>query len=122
VIWSGSCTKLSVGKFAHFEPSASFSALIQIIVLPWRSAPAARSATAAGYGEHSIPKRIERLSDLEVLVIRPVDDATKEKCETEGHAPMTPIMKWSLIVLRADLIIIALMGFYRPLQLAKMIG
>jgi hypothetical protein len=52
-------------------------------------------------------KRIERLPNGEFLVFYPLDDSTEQKCETEslGYAPMTPIVKWSLIALRSYLII-----------------
>jgi hypothetical protein len=68
-------------------------------------------------------KRIERLPNGEFLVFYPLDDSTEQKCETEslGYAPMTPIVKWSLIALRSYLIIMALMVFYRCLQLAHII-
>jgi hypothetical protein len=55
--------------------------------------------------------------------IHPLDDVAEGKCETEnlGYAPMTPMVKWSLITLRTYLIIMALMVFYRCLQLARLI-
>jgi hypothetical protein len=57
-------------------------------------------------------------------VIHPLDDVAEGKCETEnlGYAPMTPMIRWSLIALRSYLIIMALLALYRCLQLAHIIG
>jgi hypothetical protein len=81
----------------------------------------ASSQTAAT--PHAAAVRVECLPNGEFLVIHPLDDVAEKKCETEnlGYAPMTPMVKWSLIALRTYLIIMALMVFYRCLQLARLI-
>lgn len=68
-------------------------------------------------------RRTERLANGEFLVVHPLDDEAEEKCETGmlGYTPMTPMVRWSLIALRSYLIIMALMVFYRCLQLARII-
>ena len=72
----------------------------------------------------SAPRRIERLSNGEFLVIHPLDDLAEGKLRTEdlGYAPMTPMVRWSLIALRSYLIIMALLVLYRCLQLARIVG
>jgi len=69
-------------------------------------------------------RRIEHLPDGSYLIIHPLDDTAENKCETEhlGHAPMTPMVRWSLIALRAYVVIMVVMVFYRCLQLARIIG
>ena len=68
--------------------------------------------------------RIERLPDGKYLVVHPLDDVAEQKCDTEnlGYAPMTPMVRWSLIALRGYLILMTLMVIYRCLQLAHIIS
>jgi hypothetical protein len=53
------------------------------------------------------------MPNREFLVIHPPDDFAEAKCETKnlGYAPMTPMVRWSLIALRSYLIIMAMMLF-----------
>ncbi len=69
-------------------------------------------------------RRIERLPDGKYLVVHPLDDVAEHKCDTENlaYAPMTPMVRWSLIALRSYLILMTLMVIYRCLQLTRVIS
>jgi hypothetical protein len=59
--------------------------------------------------------------DLECyVVVHPLDDLPEEKVDTEslGPMPMTASVKWSLISLRAYLLLMIALVFYRVLSLA----
>jgi hypothetical protein len=59
--------------------------------------------------------------DLErYVVVHPLDDLPEEKVDTEslGPMPMTASVKWSLISLRAYLLLMIALVFYRVLSLA----
>jgi hypothetical protein len=54
------------------------------------------------------------------VVIHPLDDVPEEKIDTEslGRMPMTASVKWSLISLRAYLVMMIGLVFYRVVTLA----
>ena len=54
------------------------------------------------------------------FIVHPLDDIPEEKIDTEalGRMPMTRSVKWSLLSLRAYLILMSVMVLYRVLQLA----
>jgi hypothetical protein len=59
--------------------------------------------------------------DLErYVVVHPLDDVPEEKVDTEslGPMPMTASVKWSLVSLRAYLLLMVALVFYRVLSLA----
>ena len=59
--------------------------------------------------------------DLErYIVVHPLDDVPEEKVDTEslGPMPMTASVKWSLISLRAYLVLMIGLVFYRVVFLA----
>jgi hypothetical protein len=58
------------------------------------------------------------------LVVHPLDDVPEEKVDTEslGPMPMTASVKWSLISLRAYLVLMIALVFYRVLSLAGLFG
>lgn len=59
--------------------------------------------------------------DLErYVVIHPLDDVPEEKVDTDslGPMPMTASVKWSLVSLRAYLLLMIALVFYRVLSLA----
>jgi hypothetical protein len=53
-------------------------------------------------------------------VIHPLDDVEEQKCDAEalGPMPMTRSVKWSLLSLRAYLILMGLLVLYHVLDLA----
>ncbi len=55
------------------------------------------------------------------VIVHPLDDFPEEKIDTEnlGRMPMTAAVKWSLLSLRAYLILMTVMVLYRVLELAK---
>ena len=54
------------------------------------------------------------------VVVHPLDDLPEEKVDTEalGPMPMTLSVKWSLVSLRAYLVLMIALVFYRVLALA----
>jgi hypothetical protein len=54
------------------------------------------------------------------VVVHPLDDVPEEKVDTEslGPMPMTASVKWSLVSLRAYLVLMVALVFYRVLSLA----
>jgi hypothetical protein len=54
------------------------------------------------------------------IVVHPLDDVPEEKVDTEslGPMPMTASVKWSLISLRAYLVLMIALVFYRVVALA----
>jgi hypothetical protein len=58
------------------------------------------------------------------VVVHPLDDLPEAKVDTEalGPMPMTPSVKWSLISLRAYLLCMIALVFYRVLGLAGLFG
>jgi hypothetical protein len=54
------------------------------------------------------------------IVVHPLDDVPEEKVDTEslGPMPMTASVKWSLVSLRAYLLLMVVLVFYRVLSLA----
>ena len=58
------------------------------------------------------------------VVVHPLDDVPEEKVDTETLGPMlmTASVKWSLISLRAYLILMFGMVLYRVVQLAGLFG
>lgn len=54
------------------------------------------------------------------VVVHPLDDVPEEKVDTDGLGPMamTSAVRWSLISLRAYLILMLAMVLFRVLQLA----
>lgn len=62
--------------------------------------------------------------DNRFVVIHPLDDVPEEKVDTEslGPMPMTTSVRISLLSLRAYLILMMLLVFYRVLGLAGMFG
>jgi hypothetical protein len=58
------------------------------------------------------------------VVVHPLDDIPEEKVDTEalGPMPMTASVKWSLISLRAYLLLMIALVFYRVLGLAGLFG
>ena len=58
------------------------------------------------------------------VVIHPLDDVPEEKVDTESLGPMamTPSVRISLVSLRAYLILMMLLVFYRVLVLAGLFG
>jgi hypothetical protein len=54
------------------------------------------------------------------LVVHPLDDVPEQKVDTEslGPMPMTASVKWSLVSLRAYLVLMVALVFYRVLSLA----
>jgi hypothetical protein len=54
------------------------------------------------------------------VVVHPLDDVPEEKVDTEslGPMPMTASVKWSLVSLRAYLLLMVALVFYRVLSLA----
>lgn len=59
--------------------------------------------------------------DLErYIVVHPLDDVPEEKVDIEslGRMPMTASVKWSLITLRAYLVVMIGLVFYRVVALA----
>ena len=57
-------------------------------------------------------------------VVHPLDDTPEEKVDTEtlGQMPMTRSVKWSLVSLRAYLVLMIALVFYRVLALAGLFG
>jgi hypothetical protein len=64
---------------------------------------------------HALNEDLERY-----LVVHPLDDMPEEKVDTEslGPMPMTASVKWSLVSLRAYLLLMVALVFYRVLSLA----
>lgn len=64
---------------------------------------------------HALNEELERY-----VVVHPLDDLPEEKVDTEslGPMPMTASVKWSLISLRAYLLLMIALVFYRVLSLA----
>lgn len=64
---------------------------------------------------HALNEELERY-----VVVHPLDDVPEEKVNTEslGPMPMTASVKWSLISLRAYLLLMVALVFYRVLSLA----
>lgn len=58
------------------------------------------------------------------VVVHPLDDLPEEKVNTEalGPMPMTASVRWSLISLRAYLVAMIALVFYRVLALAGLFG
>jgi hypothetical protein len=58
------------------------------------------------------------------MVIHPLDDVPEEKVDTDRLGPMamTPSVRISLVSLRAYLILMMLLVFYRVLALAGLFG
>ena len=58
------------------------------------------------------------------VVVHPLDDLPEEKVDTEalGPMPMTLSVKWSLVSLRAYLVLMIALVFYRVLALAGLFG
>lgn len=58
------------------------------------------------------------------VVVHPLDDLPEEKIdiETLGPMPMTASVKWSLVSLRAYLLLMIALVFYRVLALAGWFG
>jgi len=58
------------------------------------------------------------------VVVHPLDDLPEEKVDTEalGPMPMTLSVKWSLVSLRAYLVLMIALVFYRVLALAGVFG
>jgi hypothetical protein len=58
------------------------------------------------------------------IVVHPLDDIPEEKVDTEtlGPMPMTASVKWSLVSLRAYLILMFVLVLYRVVQLAGFFG
>jgi hypothetical protein len=58
------------------------------------------------------------------VVVHPLDDLPEEKIdiETLGPMPMTASVKWSLVSLRAYLLLMIVLVFYRVLALAGLFG
>jgi hypothetical protein len=58
------------------------------------------------------------------IVVHPLDDAPEEKIDTEtlGAMTMTRSVKWSLISLRAYLVLMLLLVGYRVLEIAGLFG
>jgi hypothetical protein len=54
------------------------------------------------------------------VVVHPLDDVPEQKVDTEslGPMPMTASVKWSLVSLRAYLLLMVALVFYRVLSLA----
>ena len=74
--------------------------------------------------QQTAARRVERLSNGEYLVIQPLDDWHEAKCKNDllSCTPMAPRVNWSLIAVRTCLMIMALLVFYRLLQLSKIIS
>ena len=64
-------------------------------------------------------KAIERY-----VVIHPLDDEPEQKVDTQalGPMPMTSAVKWSLVSLRAYLVLMLLLVAFHVLQLAGLFG
>jgi hypothetical protein len=58
------------------------------------------------------------------VVVHPLDDLPEEKVDIEslGPMPMTANVKWSLVSLRAYLVLMIALVFYRVLALAGLFG
>ena len=58
------------------------------------------------------------------VVVHPLDDLPEEKVDIEslGPMPMTASVKWSLVSLRAYLVLMIALVFYRVLALAGLFG
>ena len=58
------------------------------------------------------------------VVVHPLDDLPEEKIDIEalGPMPMTASVKWSLVSLRAYLVLMIALVFYRVLALAGLFG
>jgi hypothetical protein len=58
------------------------------------------------------------------LVVHPLDDLPEAKVDTEalGPMPMTASVKWSLVSLRAYLLLMIALVFYRVLGFAGLFG
>ena len=58
------------------------------------------------------------------VVVHPLDDLPEEKVDTEalGPMPMTASVRWSLVSLRAYLVLMITLVFYRVLALAGLFG
>ena len=58
------------------------------------------------------------------VVIHPLDDEPEEKVDTEslGRMPMTATVKWSLVSLRAYLVLMLLLVIFHVLQLGGLFG
>jgi hypothetical protein len=67
-----------------------------------------------GYDEHT----------HRYVIVHPLDDIPEEKIDTDtlGPMPMTAAVRWSLLSLRAYLILMIVMVFYHVLQLAGLFG
>jgi hypothetical protein len=63
----------------------------------------------------ALNKELERY-----VVVHPLDDVPEEKVDTEslGPMPMTASVKWSLVSLRAYLLLMVALVFYRVLSVA----
>ncbi len=59
-----------------------------------------------------------------IYVVHPLDDLPEEKIDIEalGPMPMTRAVRWSLLSLRAYLILMSVLVFCRVLQLAGVLG
>jgi len=55
------------------------------------------------------------------VIVHPLDDLPEEKVDTEnlGRMAMTGAVKWSLLSLRAYLVVMTVLVLYRVLQLAR---
>ena len=58
------------------------------------------------------------------IVVHPLDDVPEEKVDTDtlGPMPMTASVKWSLVSLRAYLILMFVLVLYHVVQLAGLFG
>ena len=67
-----------------------------------------------GYDEHT----------NRYVIVHPLDDIPEEKIDTDTLGPMamTGAVRWSLLSLRAYLILMVMMVFYHVSQLAGLLG
>jgi hypothetical protein len=58
------------------------------------------------------------------VIVHPLDDRPEEKIDVEmlGPMPMTGAVRWSLVSLRAYLVLMLVLVLYRVLQLAGLFG
>jgi len=68
------------------------------------------------------PMKVDEMHHF--VVVHPLDDRPEEKVDTErlGPMPMTLSVRISLVSLRAYLVLMMLLVFYRVLDLAKVFG
>ena len=71
-----------------------------------------------------IPKHGYDETHNHYVVVHPLDDLPEEKVDTEalGPMPMTRSVIWSLVSLRAYLVLMIALVFYRMLALAGLFG